>query len=148
MGPTRLSFFSDLPEMENCTFSFILVVYLLVTISVSKSHKIVQMSAMQKEIYETIKQERLMLFTIGLISGALVSKYIVYLLKIPYPKCTIFALAYMWSVLFYSVAPKSTYMMYHLAPDQQKQWMLVYQQMKVLNALFFTLAVVSLILRV
>ena len=134
--------------MENCTFSSIVIVYLLVTIAVSKSHKTVNLSPIQKEIYESIKQERMVLFTVGLVSGALVSKYIVNVLKSPYPKCTIFALSYMWSVLFYSVAPKSTYMTYHLTPEQQKDWMIIYQRMKVLNALFFTLAVVSLILRV
>ena len=135
--------------MENCTFSFVLVVYLLVTMFACKpSPKMLELTPMQQEIYDTVKQVRLMLFSIGIISGALVSKYFVAVLKVPYPKCTIFALTYMFAVLFYTVAPKSTYMVYHLTEDQQREWMTIYNKMKVTNALFFTLAVVSLIIRV
>ena len=106
------------------------------------------LTPIQQEIYDTIKQERLMLFSIGMISGALLSKYFVAVLKIPYPKCTIFALTYMCAVLFYTVVPKSTYMMYHLNGDQQREWMYISNKMKITNALFFTLAVVSLIIKV
>lgn len=150
MGPDqRLSFFSVPDKMENCTFSFVLVVYLLVTISACKpSKKMLELTSTQKEIYQTVKEERLMLFSVGMVSGALVSKYVVSVLKLPYPKCTIFALTYMFAVLFYTVVPKSTYMVYHLNHDQQREWMTIYNKMKVTNALFFTLAVVSLIIRV
>lgn len=150
MGPDpRLRFFSTQYEMENCTFSFVLLVYLLVTMFACKpSKKMLNLTPIQNEVYDTVKQERMMLFSIGMISGGLISKYFVSSLKVPYPKCTIFALTYMFAALFYTVVPKSTYMVYHLKEDQQKEWMLIYDKMKITNALFFTLAVVSLIIRV
>ena len=150
MGPNpRLRFFSTIDQMENCTFSFVVLVYLLVTMLACKpSKKMLDLTPIQQEIYDTIKQERLMLFSIGMLCGALVSTYFVTVLKLPYPKCTIFALTYLFAVLFYTVVPKSTYMVYHLNGDQQKEWMHVYNKMKITNALFFTLAVVSLIIRV
>lgn len=106
------------------------------------------LSTEKQLVYMNIKQERLALFSVGVASGTIIGHLVVKHFNIRYSKCTVFALAYMFATAFYLIVPKHDYMIYHLSKDQIKDWMVVYNRMKTANAIFFTLAVVSLIVRV
>lgn len=137
-------------NMQNCNFSVIILVYLLViALACKPSKSMMNLTPQQVKIYEMVKSERLALFSVGIFSGAVISSLFVMNLNVLYPKCTIFSLTYLFASLVYTVIPKTTYMMYHLKDDEQKKkWMYIYDKMKITNSLFFTLAVVSLIIKV
>jgi len=135
--------------METCAFSGIIAVYFAVSAFAAKPSKsLLNLSDGQKQIYEMVKEERLFIFSVGTLLGAIVSFLVVTWTKLQYPKCAFFSLTYLFSVLFYTVAPKSTYMYDHLQDSQKKDWIQVYNKMKITNAMFSTLAVAALIIRI
>lgn len=134
--------------MENCLFSSVILVYLLTThLALKPSSFQRELVGYQKVVYEKIKQERLTLFSVGIMFGAIVAVLVNSMYTNKYPRCTIFAITYIFAVFFYTVSPKSTYMIYHLDNEQIRVWKNVYKRMKTVNAMFFTLALTTLVIR-
>lgn len=133
----------------SCTFTAVILVYLLVTVTALKPRDFeASLDDHQAIVYDKIKQERLTIFSIGIVSGAILSLLYVRKSPVTYTNCTIFSLTYMFATAFYMVVPKSTYMLTHLHMNQLENYLLVYNRMKIVNSFFFSLAVTSLILKI
>lgn len=134
--------------MESCRFTSVILLYLTLTTTLLRPNNFQQkLDSHQNQIYDEVKQERLLLFTVGVISGGLLSSLLVYSLDLEYPKCVIFALTYIIASAFYTLMPKKKYVVTYLHKDQIQDWLYVYKSMKSINTFFMTLAIASLILK-
>lgn len=86
------------------------------------------------KVYEKIVIERRNLYIIGLIIGIVLSFVVVNLVKINnrFHKMSLFvAITLMTGMGYYSIMPKSDYMLNHLKTEEQnKAWLSVYKTMK------------------
>jgi uncharacterized protein YacL len=94
-------------------------------------------------IYKKIAIERRNLYIIGLVLGIVLSYIVVTLVKINnrFHKMSLFvAITLMTGMTYYSVMPKSDYMLNHLKTEEQnKAWLSVYTTMKQRHILGFLL---------
>ena len=103
------------------------------------------------EAYEKISRERVTLYTVGLLLGLLVAYLIVYVysgrIANRFHRMTTFvAIMLFTGVSFYTVYPKSDYMMNHIKTEQEaKAWMHVYKTMKMRYIVGFFLGAIAAI---
>lgn len=95
------------------------------------------------KIYKKIAIERRNLYIIGLVLGIVLSYIVVTLVKINnrFHKMSLFvAITLMTGIGYYSIMPKSDYMLNHLKTEEQnKAWLSVYTTMKQRHILGFFL---------
>jgi uncharacterized protein YacL len=87
----------------------------------------------QLEIHEGITKERLSIYIQGLILGVLLAVLVTFnsSLKGNNKLCVFVVIALGVNYLFYSLHPKSTYMLLHLSSQQQNEaWLNIYKEMK------------------
>ena len=87
----------------------------------------------QLQIYEYITKERMSIYIQGLILGVLLAVLITFnsSLKGTNKLCVFVVIALGVNYLFYSLHPKSTYMLLHLNSQQQNEaWLNIYKEMK------------------
>lgn len=135
--------------METCTFSAVILAYLALTFALTRNKQFENnLSDEQRSVYNNIKVERAFLFSLGVYSGLSLSLIILRNTQSNYPKCMVFALSYVLASIFYMVIPKRKYMIEELRQDQIQNWLVIYNKMKIANALFFGIAVVALIVKI
>ena len=87
----------------------------------------------QLEIYNGITRERMSIYIQGLILGVLLAVLITFnsSLRGTNKLCVFVVIALGTNYLFYSLHPKSTYMLLHLTSQQQNEaWLNIYKEMK------------------
>jgi len=126
--------------MINCNTCVIGISFLLASISTAslghKKDKFTRFKDLlnkeQHQIYENIVRERLMIYTIALLSG--LGAGIIYWYRNPnqpYIICTFLAIAYIVKLLVYYFYPKSPLMLYSLTTKEQTDaWADIYTEMK------------------
>ena len=121
----------------NCVFSCTLaavfifsMMYML--IMVDKSSELVKvLDPTQMEIYKKIVVERRNLMIFGYIIGLILSAVMtLYVNKRSLQVCYAIIITYMTSYFYYTLMPKSDYMLLHLNSDQNEAWLSVYLKMK------------------
>jgi uncharacterized protein YacL len=122
------------------------------TMSVSEEqHDLLRKSLSDEldRVYEKIIIERRNHYVIGLVLGIALSFLVVNLVKINnrFHKMSLFlAITFMTGMGFYSVMPKSDYMLNHLKTEEQnKAWLEVYKTMKHRHILGFFLGALAAI---
>lgn len=87
----------------------------------------------QLEIYNNIIKERMSIYIQGLILGILLAVLVTFnsSLKSTNKLCVFVVIALGVNYLFYSLHPKSTYMLLHInSHEQNKAWLDIYKEMK------------------
>lgn len=103
----------------------------------------------QLEIYNGITRERMSIYIQGLILGVLLAVLITFnsSLRGTNKLCVFVVIALGTNYLFYSLHPKSTYMLLHLTSQQQNEaWLNIYKEMKLRSKLGLLLGLVGYIL--
>ena len=103
----------------------------------------------QLEIYNGITRERMSIYIQGLILGVLLAVLITFnsSLRGTNKLCVFVVIALGTNYLFYSLHPKSTYMLLHLTSQQQNEaWLNIYKEMKLRCMLGLLLGLVGYIL--
>tara|TARA_B100000886_G_scaffold298178_1_gene226195 strand:+ start:72 stop:524 length:453 start_codon:yes stop_codon:yes gene_type:complete len=103
----------------------------------------------QLEIYNGITRERMSIYIQGLILGVLLAVLITFnsSLRGTNKLCVFVVIALGTNYLFYSLHPKSTYMLLHLTSQQQNEaWLNIYKEMKLRCKLGLLLGLVGYIL--
>ena len=121
----------------NCVFSCTLAAVfifsmLYMLIMVDKSSELVKvLDPTQMEIYKKIVVERRNLMIVGYIIGLILSAVMtLYVNKRSLQVCYAIIITYMTSYFYYTLMPKSDYMLLHLNSDQNEAWLSVYLKMK------------------
>ena len=86
----------------------------------------------QKKIYKSIIKERLYIYIQGIFIGILLGLLVSYKIKNKNCKiCLFVAISLGFNYLYYSLYPKSTYMLQHLnTKEQNEAWLNIYKEMK------------------
>jgi uncharacterized protein YacL len=103
----------------------------------------------QLDIYNVISKERMSIYIKGLILGILLAVLITFnsSLKGTNKLCVFVVIALGVNYLFYSLHPKSSYMLLHLTSQQQNEaWLNIYKEMKLRCKLGLLLGVAGYIL--
>jgi len=103
----------------------------------------------QLEIYNGISKERMSIYIQGLILGVLLAVLITFnsSLKGTNKLCVFVVIALGVNYLFYSLHPKSSYMLLHLTSQQQNEaWLNIYKEMKLRCKLGLLLGIAGYIL--
>ena len=103
----------------------------------------------QLEIYNNITKERMSIYIQGLILGILLAVLITFnsSLKGTNKLCVFVVIALGVNYLFYSLHPKSTYMLLHLNSQQQNEaWLNIYKEMKLRCKLGLLLGLIGYVL--
>ena len=103
----------------------------------------------QLEIYNNITKERMSIYIQGLILGILLAVLVTFnsSLKSTNKLCVFVVIALGVNYLFYSLYPKSTYMLLHLNSQQQNEaWLDIYKEMKLRCKLGLLLGLVGYLL--
>ena len=103
----------------------------------------------QKNIYQKITKERMSIYIKGLILGVLLAVLITFnsSLKRTNKLCIFVVIALGVNYLFYSLHPKTTYMLLHLNSQQQNEaWLNIYKEMKLRCKIGLLLGLVGYIL--
>ena len=103
----------------------------------------------QLQIYDGITRERMSIYIQGLILGILLAVLITFnsSLKGMSKLCVFVVIALGTNYLFYSLHPKSTYMLLHLTSQQQNEaWLNIYKEMKLRSMLGLLLGLAGYIL--
>lgn len=121
----------------NCVFSCSLAAVFLFSmmymlIMVDKSGELVKvLNPEQMEIYKKIVIERRNLMIVGYIIGLTLSAVMtLYVNNKSLQVCYAIIITYMTSYFYYTLMPKSDYMLLHLTNEQNKAWLDVYLKMK------------------
>jgi uncharacterized protein YacL len=103
----------------------------------------------QLKIYQKIIKERMSIYIQGLILGVLLAVLITFnsSLKRTNKLCVFVVIALGVNYLFYSLHPKTTYMLLHLNSQQQNEaWLNIYKEMKIRCKIGLLLGLVGYIL--
>lgn len=102
----------------------------------------------QKNLYNKIIKERIMIYSGGMLTGLLLGIVYLYMNKKSSMNiCAFITIVLVTQLIFYKVYPKSTYMLYHLDnPKQVSAWTDIYTYMKKIWMFSFFLAIVSYII--
>ncbi len=103
----------------------------------------------QLEIYQNITRERMSIYIQGLILGVLLAVLVTFnsSLKGTSKLCVFVVIALGVNYLYYSLYPKSTYMLLHLNSQQQNEaWLNIYKEMKLRCKLGVLLGLVGYVL--
>lgn len=121
-----------------CLVGAVLVGMKVMTLITSRKSKNFKNFAMllndnQKQIYKSVTKERLHIYLQGMVIGIVLAFFITYNSKLGSINnvCLFVVIALGFNLLYYSLYPKSTYMLEHLnSPDQTKAWLKIYKEMK------------------
>jgi hypothetical protein len=104
------------------------------------------------EVYGKIVAERTQIYYSGFILGVVLSMLAIYYnVKVKKTKmstmgmvCMVVAISFITSYLYYTVSPKSDYMLNHIKDEKQtKAWLEMYRQMKTNYHIGFVLGIVA-----
>ena len=104
------------------------------------------------EVYHKIVKERTQIYYQGFLLGVVLSiLLIIYNVKVKKNKmsttamiCTIIALSFVVNHLYYTISPKSDYMLNHIKDEKQsKAWLEMYHQMKTNYHIGFVLGLIA-----
>ena len=87
----------------------------------------------QRETYKKITQERMNIYIQGLVIGSVLAVLMSQMVKLDKNKkvCLFVVIALGFNYAYYSLYPKSTYMLQHLTNKEQNQaWLNIYKEMK------------------
>ena len=124
-----------------CLLGAILLGSMIACMLVSKTSGVFKkftdsLSAAQKKIYQEIVNERMHLYLQGMLLGLVLALIAGYLLnKNKSPKkiakvCIFVTIALGTCILYYSLSPKSKYMLQYLEKNQINGWLNIYKEMK------------------
>jgi membrane protein insertase Oxa1/YidC/SpoIIIJ len=88
----------------------------------------------QKQIYKSVINERTNIYIQGLVLGIVLALLITFNTNLAKGNnvCLFIVIAIVVNILYYSLYPKSTYMLEHLkSQDQVKAWLNIYKEMKI-----------------
>jgi len=119
------------------------MIYLICTTKNSSLYTVFKsvLNPEQDKIYDNIIQERQHIYIKGLILGSILG--VIYILNSNNrPRCMricgFVVSVFLTSYLYYTLIPKSTYMLYHLnTQEQNKAWVEIYKMMKIRHHLGF-----------
>lgn len=107
----------------------------------------------QRQIFKSIKNERLNIYTQGYIIGLILSLCVVAYYRNTKCMtrlsmlCIIFSISFIVNYFYYILSPKSTYMVEHLETTEQKTWWVkVYRQMQFNYHMGFVFGILALLL--
>jgi uncharacterized protein YacL len=87
----------------------------------------------QRETYKKITQERMNIYIQGLVIGSVLAVLMSQMVKLDKNKkvCLFVVIALGFNYAYYTLYPKSTYMLQHLTSKEQNQaWLNIYKEMK------------------
>ena len=102
----------------------------------------------QRETYKKITQERMNIYIQGLVIGSVLAVLMSQMVKLDKNKkvCLFVVIALGFNYAYYSLYPKSTYMLQHLTTKEQNQaWLNIYKEMKTRCMVGFLLGLVGYI---
>ena len=102
----------------------------------------------QRQTYKQITRERMNIYIQGLVIGAVLAVLVSQMLKIDKSKkvCVFVVIALGFNYAYYTLYPKSTYMLQHLTNKEQNQaWLNIYKEMKTRCMVGFLLGLVGYI---
>ena len=103
----------------------------------------------QRETYKKITQERMNIYIQGLVIGSVLAVLMSQMVKLDKNKkvCLFVVIALGFNYAYYSLYPKSTYMLQHLTNKEQNQaWLNIYKEMKTRCMVGFLLGLVGYII--
>ena len=140
--------------LSYCLVGSALIGSMIMTMMTSKNSKNFKNFSMlltddQKNIYISVIRERLSIYVQGLIIGVILALLVTF--KNNWSKvnnvCLFVTIALGFNYLYYSLFPKSTYMLSHLeSPDQVKAWLKIYKEMKFRCKFGFLLGILGYLL--
>ena len=102
----------------------------------------------QRETYKKITQERMNIYIQGLVIGSVLAVLMSQMVKLDKNKkvCLFVVIALGFNYAYYTLYPKSTYMLQHLTSKEQNQaWLNIYKEMKTRCMVGFLLGLVGYI---
>ena len=126
------------PCISYCLVGAALLGSMIMTMIVSKKSKNFKnfmdvLDENQRHIYKSIIKERMNIYIQGLVIGVILAILVTYSVKFQKPTriCLFITIALGFNFFYYSLYPKSTYMLNHLnSPEQNKAWLSIYKEMK------------------
>ena len=117
-----------------CSIAFILLfsmIYMMLTFSTDKKLKKI-LNAEQYKRYNTIVNERRNLMLSGYIFGLIMTTFVIFFIKHRLLRVSMAVITvYLVSYLYYTLSPKSDYMILHLETKEKRQaWLDTYLTMK------------------
>lgn len=108
----------------------------MITCKTSKNFKnfLMKLDDNQKQVYKSVINERTNIYIQGLVLGIVLALLITFNTNLAKGNnvCLFIVIAIVVNVLYYSLYPKSTYMLEHLkSQDQVKAWLNIYKEMKI-----------------
>jgi uncharacterized protein YacL len=100
----------------------------------------------QRTIYEKIVNERMSIYVQGLIIGIVLALLVTSMVKITKTQkvCLFIVIVIGFNFLYYSLVPKSTYMLLHTYnKDQNAAWLNIYKEMKMRHIVGFILGILG-----
>lgn len=121
-----------------CLVGAVLIGMKVMTMMASKTsknfkHFIMKLDDNQKQIYKSVIKERINIYLQGMVLGIVIALFITYNSNMAKNNniCLFIVVALGINLLYYSLYPKSTYMLEHLhSQDQVKAWLNIYKEMK------------------
>jgi hypothetical protein len=126
------------PCISYCLVGAVLIGMKVMTMMASKTsknfkHFIMKLDDNQKQIYKSVIKERINIYLQGMVLGIVIALFITYNSNMAKNNniCLFIVVALGINLLYYSLYPKSTYMLEHLhSQDQVKAWLNIYKEMK------------------
>lgn len=123
---------------------------ILTMLSSNKGEKFRKMESVlddnQRQIYAKIKNERMSIYVQGLFIGIALAILVVSMTKIDKTKkiCLFIVISMAFNGFYYTLYPKSTYMLLHLnSSEQNKAWLDIYREMKLRHTIGFVLGLIG-----
>ncbi len=144
-----------MPCLISCSISMVFIISMVYmtfsTHNVAKEYE-AQLPKELIEVYGKIVAERTQIYYSGFILGVVLSMLAIYYnVKVKKTKmstmgmvCMVVAISFITSYLYYTVSPKSDYMLNHIKDEKQtKAWLEMYRQMKTNYHIGFVLGIVA-----
>jgi len=103
----------------------------------------------QQQVYKSVIKERMNIYIQGMVIGVILAILCTFNNKLSRPNniCLFIVIALGFNWLYYSVYPKSTYMLTHLTSQEQNSaWLKIYKEMKLRCKIGLLLGVIGYIL--
>ena len=100
----------------------------------------------QRQTYAKIKNERMSIYIQGIVLGTALAFLVLSMTKLNKTQkvCLFIVIAMGFNHVYYSLYPKSTYMLEHTySQEQNKAWLAIYKEMKMRHILGFVLGLVG-----
>ena len=131
-----------MPCLISCSISLVFIIAMVYmtynTYDISNQYES-QLSPELTEVYRKIVEERSRIYSQGFLLGIVLSLlFIFYQVKFRKTKisrlamgCTVLSISFVVNYLYYTISPKSDYMLNHIQDEKQaKAWLEMYRQMK------------------